>query len=376
MIVLYLLLTALAIAFIFLPQTIKIFELSITQPEPVSLALRSLLNFRYHLIGYYQRFRPKYVGTIGKLHVFPLKSCGYIEVKEWELDEHGFKHDRQYMLAYWNSETKEYQGYTQRNIPQMSLVKITYNLEENWFEFTYPVLNEKFENPNNEFRSFKLPCEVSESFIRENCTTPEKLPTELWGVKFQSYDIGKALPPDFCKSLNLNKEGTTLLYSAHGKFAEVGHPKDLKEMRKVLFQDYYPIHLLAQSEVDELNARIKDTGSKRQVQSIQFRPNVVIIDEQSDLDFWYRVTINGHKWSVVMKCVRCTIGNVEIEKGVFDKTGMVTKTLGSYRRIDPQNRSGFFLGDNAIHHDSGYKIAVGDKFYLTQHGLSTVPPKK
>lgn len=375
MIVVYLLLLALTIAFIFLPQTIRAFELPITQPDTFSLTLRFLLNFRYHLIGYYQRFRPKYVGTISKLHVFPMKSCGYIEVKEWELDDHGFKHDRQYMLAHWDSKAKEYQAYTQRSFPQMSLINITYNLEENWFEFTYPVLNEKYENPTNEFKSFKLPCEVSETFIKDNCTTPEELPTELWGVKFQSFDIGKALPSDFCKDLRLMKEGTTLLYSAQGKFAEVGHPKDLKEMRKVLFQDYYPLHILAQTAVDELNARMKDTGSDRQVETIQFRPNVVIIDEQSDLDFWYRVTINGHKWSVVMKCVRCSMGNVQMGKGVFDKTSMVTKTLGSYRRIDPYNRSGFFLGQNAIHHDSGYKIAVGDKFYLTQHGITTTVPK-
>ncbi|ODQ59139.1 hypothetical protein WICANDRAFT_63636 [Wickerhamomyces anomalus NRRL Y-366-8] len=361
------------VSFIFLPQLIKSLNLSTTTPDnELSNILRWLLNFRYYLISKLLFFKyPAKVGKIDKIFVYPLKSVAYIQPTKWEIDEHGLKHDRQYMIGFWDSKGNCYQGYTLRNAPRLALVSIDYNLEENWFKFTYPKLD-------GSTSFFKLPCNVSKTFLETHAIGEDKEKiTDLWGIKFDSINLGSDLiPQDFYDSMGLNREGTTLLYSSKGKFVKTAHPKDLEQMRKVLFHDYYPIHLISQRNVDELNQRIKDSGTKdRYVEALQFRPNVVIGgNDKIELDSWYKVLINGHLWSVVQKTPRCSIGNVRMDKGDFDKSNSVTRTLRSYRRIDPGDKNGIFLGDYAIHHDSGYFISVGDEFYLKQQKISTYLP--
>lgn len=358
------------VTFIFLPQLVTVLKLPITTPnDNLSNTLRLLLNFRYYAISKVLFFRaPQKAGKIEQLFVYPLKSVSHISPTRWEIDQHGLKHDRQYMLGFWDSKANCYQGYTMRNVPRLSLVEIDYNLEENWFKFSYPTADGTSKS------SFKLPCNVTKEFLKENAIDEEQYKTDLWGIKFESINIGKALPQDFIDSMGMKREGTTLLVSAQGKFVKTSHPKDLEEMRKVLFQDYYPIHLLAQRTVNELNQRIKDTGNERVVEPLQFRPNVVIGGNQIELDFWYDISINGHRWLVVQKTPRCSIGNVRLDKGDFDKSNIVTRTLRQYRRIDPGDKNGSFLGDYAIHYDSGYTIGVGDEFYLKQQKISTYLP--
>jgi len=370
MIIISILFLSLISSFIFLPQTIKLFNLSTTTPnDPISKILRSLLNFRYYILSKYPfTLKPKFIGKIDQIYVYPLKSVGYIAPNEWEIDEHGLKHDRQYMLGYWDEKASCYQAYTMRNVPRLTLVKIDYNLDENWFEFKYPSVA----GLENEYKSFKLPCNITKKFLQENTVDEDQYKTDLWGIKFESINIGKALPSDFIKSMGLTRERTTLLLSAQGKFVKTAHPSELPQMRKVLFQDYYPIHLISKTTVDELNTRIKDANIiEREVTALQFRPNVVIGEGVLDLDFWFKVTINNHLWSVVQKTPRCSIGNVRLDKGDFDKTNIVSRTLRQYRRIDPGDKNGTFLGDYAIHHDSGYKIHIGDEFYLKQQKIST-----
>lgn len=354
------------LAFAFLPLVIKVFNLQTTSPNDT--ILRNIINFRFYLIS--KVTRPSYAGKVKEIFVYPLKSVSYISPQTWEIDQHGLKHDRQYLLAFWEPKSKSYQAYTQRNAPRLSLVKINYDLEENYFEFSYPT-----DESNSTYKSFKLPCRVSKEFIDQNLLSDDELNTDLWGIKFNSINIGKALSKEFCEAMNMNREGTTLLYSPNGKFVKTAHPKDLPQLRKVLFQDYYPIHILAQSLIDELNQRIKDQGNnEREVGPVQFRPNFVIEDNKIDLDSWFKITINGHKWSVVQKTPRCSIGNVRLETGDFDKTNIVSKTLRQYRRIDPGDKNGTFLGNYAIHYDSGYTVSVGDEFWLKQEKINTYLP--
>lgn len=366
MILLSIIILSALLAFIFLPLVVKVLNLQVTSPN--DSILRNIINFRFYLIS--KITRPSYAGKVKDIFVYPIKSVSYISPPSWEIDQHGLKYDRQYLLAFWESKSKSYQAYTQRNAPRLSLVKISYDLKENYFEFSYPI-----DESNTTYNSFKLPCRVSKDFIDENLVSKDELNTDLWGIKFNTINIGKAIPQEFCDSMNMNREGTTLLFSPNGKFVKTAHPSDLPTLRKVLFQDYYPIHLISQNVVDELNQRIKDQGNKeREVGAVQFRPNFVIQDNKIELDFWFKVTIKGHKWSVVQKTPRCSIGNVRLETGDFDKTNIVSKTLRQYRRIDPGDKNGVFLGNYAIHHDYGYTVSVGDEFWLKQEKINTYLP--
>ncbi|CCH43960.1 putative secreted protein [Wickerhamomyces ciferrii] len=358
MIIIYFLLFTSTTAFIFLPQFLALLA-SPNQQIPQSII--NLINLRLYLISFIQR--RKFTGKISKLYVYPIKSVSYISPSSWELDEFGFKHDRQYMLAFWDSTQALYQPYTQRNAPKLSLVEIDFNKEENWFKFTYPT-------DGGKLTSFKLPMNITQDWIAQNSISDEHLKTDLWGVKFQSINIGKALPDDFKIAMGLNRPGTTLLTSLSKKVISA-HPQELKEQKSTLFHDYYPLHFLSQTLVDELNHRISEQGSTRQVEAKQFRPNIVITDQKIDMDYWYDIKLNGKQIYIVQKTPRCNIGNVILSAGQFDKTNIVTRSLRQYRRIDTGDINGSFLGNYGIHKEYGYSVKVGDEIWLGRQRISS-----
>lgn len=38
--------------------------------------------------------------TVESIHIYPIKSCHYIQVDECEVDNLGIKHDRRFMIVY------------------------------------------------------------------------------------------------------------------------------------------------------------------------------------------------------------------------------------------------------------------------------------
>jgi uncharacterized protein YcbX len=359
-------------AFIFLRETAKLMGVSVAQDDIAGSVLRFLVNIRYKLIYILKFGNPLYSLEVSRIYVYPLKSCSYIEAAEWEIDEFGFKHDRQYMIGYWDEKNQMYEPYSLRNGPRMSLVKIKYNLEENWFEFVYPIMDK--DGNISGHSSFRLPCEISREFIDENSRNNGVFKTNLWDVHFQTHDIGKALPEEFKRSMKLTRPGTTLLVTAKAKKVKAGHPENaLKEYRSTNFQDYYPMKFLAEEDIDLLNSKIKENGYDTQVQPLNFRPNLVVkgLPANHSIDDWYRFKIEtkdfgSHDWNVAQKCPRCSIPNVKLDEGKLDTRLPVSKTLKSYRSIDAGATSNHFLGLYTIHHDHGYKIRVGDKVTLME----------
>jgi hypothetical protein len=253
----------------------------------------------------------------------------------------------------------------------MSLVKIDYNLGENWFELACPTTDEA--ESSNGYNSFRLPCEISQTFIDDNLLEDEAFKTNLRDVHFQSYDIGKALPEEFKKALKLKRPGTTLLVTAALKKVKAGHPKDSEGIPHNQFRDYCAMKFLAEEDIDLLNGETKKNGFDTKAQPVNFRHNLVVkgLSPNQSIDVWYRFRIEtkgsrSHDWTVAQKCARCSIPNVKLEDGKSDTGLPVSKTPKSYRRIDAGATSNHFLGQYTIHHDSGYKIRVGDKITLME----------
>lgn len=366
MILVYTVIALLITAFVFLPSTARKLNITTAQDNLAGSILRSLLNVYYEIVAFLNFGEPLYSLDVTKIYVYPLKSCSYLEVKEWEIDEHGFKHDRQYMLAYWDDKKGMYEPFTLRNTPRLSLIKLSYSLEENWFEFVYPVMDEA--GTTHGHKSFRLPCEITKEFIDANTMREGDLDTNLWDVHFKTHDVGKAIPDEFKTSMRLNRPGATLLVSSKAKNVKTGHPtKVLKEFRTTNFQDYFPMKFLAQEDIDLLNAKMKEQKFLRTMEPLNFRPNVVVqgLQGNQSLDDWYQFRIEtssgAHNWNVAQKCPRCNIPNVKLEEGAYDKLNAASKTLRTYRMVDVGDKHAHFLGLYSIHHDCGYKIRVGDK---------------
>jgi uncharacterized protein YcbX len=314
----------------------------------------------------------RYCGTISKIYVYPIKSCSYLSVETWQVDEHGLKYDREYMFAYWKID--KFEAVTLRNCPRLSLVKMKANLSENWFEFEYPM-----DDLGKVLKRFKLPCDVDDEFITKNQRNGQTMETNLWGVKFNSVDIGKAVPDSFYDFLNLkdDKKNVTLLYTPHGKDVKTYHPLDLARMRTTQFHDYFPFHIIDESSIRELNRKMIQAGYERQVEAVQFRPNFVIENsaKKQDIDLWFKVNLitkdgSLHRMTTGNRCPRCTIPNVDLSTGTFDTKMSVSKVLNSYRRIDYRSPSISFLGHYLVHHDSKFNISIGDEFHLTRRRIN------
>lgn len=347
-------------SFVFLPQVSEAVGVTVGDPTGVGQVLRFLLNVRYKLIALAHFNKPQFTGRVDQIFVHPLKSGGYISVKEWPVDHQGFKYDRQFMAAYWDDKIKAFQAYTLRNAPRLALVKLTYLEDQHCFKFTYPILN------SEEFESFTLPCEVSDEYIKTHSDGITESTTNLWGVQFESISIGKALPQSFRDSMNFNRPNTTLLYTPSGKRCLTGSPPELPQLRKTNFQDYYPLMIMSQDEIDEVNARMKAKGSNRHVTASNFRPNIVVKGLGKSIDdmFKFRIrdpmTNSTHYWKTAQKCPRCSIPNVDMNTGTFDKTNTVSKTLGEYRKIDAGDTKAHFLGLYCVHIGEDYIVKVGD----------------
>ena len=379
---LYTVVVGFVIGFIFLPDFAKFFNVTLSQQTKAGAILRLLSNIRFKTIALLRFGKPLYTLEVSKIFVFPIKSCSYIQPNEWEIDEHGFKHDRQYMLAFWEPKKQIYEAYTLRNATRLSLVKIDYNLKENYFEFIYPVID--MEGKTVGEKSFRLPCNVTPEFIAQKRNDDSDHETNLWDVHFSSIDIGKALPDEFKISMQLNRPGSTLLYASKPKSVKTGHPSGiLKSFRTTYFQDYYPMKFLADEDIDTLNSKIVSKGLDFKAKALHFRPNLVVkglkLPYQS-LDNWYRFRMETdtgyHYWNATEKCPRCSVPNMKLDEGVMDKKMAVSKTLSSYRKVDSGDKHLHFLGMYAINLDEGYTVKVGDKVTLLEEKVQPyVGPK-
>lgn len=106
------------------------------------------------------------------------------------------------------------------------------------------------------------------------------------------------------------------------------------------FSDGFPVLLISQASLDDLNSRMKDP-----VPMVRFRPNIVVsgCDAFAE-DDWKQLQIGELSLRIVKPCCRCVIPSIDIETGERSQNHEPTKTLSSYRRRDNK----ILFGQNAV----------------------------
>ncbi len=128
--------------------------------------------------------------------------------------------------------------------------------------------------------------------------------------------------------------------------AEYGRPGD-----EVSFADGYPLLLISQAALDQLNARLLHP-----VPMLRFRPNLVVAGTAAHAeDTWKRVRIGGIAFDVVKPCTRCVFTTVDFSRGERSPDGEPLRTLMAYRRTP----SGVTFGQNLIPRGGG-TLRLGD----------------
>jgi uncharacterized protein len=131
---------------------------------------------------------------------------------------------------------------------------------------------------------------------------------------------------------------------------------------RVSFADAFPLLIIAQASLDELNRRLP-----RPVPMLRFRPNVVVAGTQPhEEDTWRTVRLGAVECDVVKPCGRCVVTTLDLATARPGKEPL--RTLASYRKFE----SHVWFGQNAIHRGTGV-LRVGDEVQVLDRGEPRPP---
>lgn len=239
---------------------------------------------------------------ISRLFVYPVKSCGGVEVREAVLTETGLDLDRAWMVV-------DAQGrfVTQRQLPRMALVRPQIRHSE---------------------IVLRAPGMLALHLSIDSAEEPVKV--RVWDDEVAAYDMGAVAAQWFTDFLGqplrlvrFDPDERRL-----SKISWTGGAEALNQ-----FSDGFPLLVLGEAALDELNERLAAAGHEP-VGIERFRPNIVLgglpAHEEDRLP---QVTIAAGEpveLRLVKPCGRCPIPNIDPSTG--EVAPHVLATLLQYRR--------------------------------------------
>jgi len=225
------------------------------------------------------------------LLIYPIKSCAGIAVRSATVFESGLSafgvHDREWMLV-----TEDGRFLTQREHPRMALIRPL--PEGDTLCVHAPGMDE-----------LKLPLAWDE-------TAPKRTVT-IWDDTVDAADCGAAAAAWFSAALG----SPCRLVRFH---RDVVRPTSTKWTNgvpaKTHFADGYPLLLIGQASLDDLNSRLAAAG-RRPLPMDRFRPNLVVDGlDPCEEDFLATLTVGGVEIRPVKPCARCPIPSIDQATGI------------------------------------------------------------
>ncbi|HZY79921.1 MAG TPA: MOSC N-terminal beta barrel domain-containing protein [Cyclobacteriaceae bacterium] len=261
------------------------------------------------------------VYRISELYIYPVKSLGGIPVTSANVTKKGLENDRRWMLV-----DEQNIFLTQRIHTHMSLFKMSFG--PNGFRVSYK--NDHIDIPHTrEGAPVRAKIWDDEVTVEEVSASHSQWFSERIGIK--------------CKLVGFPEENARPVDQKY-RTSEDDH---------VSLADAYPLLLLGQSTLDDLNQRLKIP-----VPMNRFRPSVVFTGGDAfDEDTFRNFTIGGGTFAGVKTCKRCVLITVDQETGIKGVEPLAT--LSTYRRWD----NGVHFGQNVIPVKLG-QISIGDEIIV------------
>jgi uncharacterized protein len=266
--------------------------------------------------------------TLDSIHLYPIKSTAGMPLTRALVTEEGLQGDRRYMVV-----KPDGTFITARTHPQLQQVVAT--PIEGGLQLRYP----GFE-----------PLTLQEADFSR---TPQA--TGVWSDRFT------ALHTDMSADAWLSKvagEMVELLWlgETSDRFRE-------KTGTRVSFADGYPLLLISQASLEDLNLR-----SDALHQMSQFRTNLVASGTRPfEEDSWVRIRIGEVAFQVVKPCSRCIMTTVEAGTDRFNALKEPLATLTRYRRGEDGE---VYFGQNLVALNEGW-IEAGSEIEVLE---TTRPP--
>jgi uncharacterized protein YcbX len=262
--------------------------------------------------------------VLAKLFTYPIKSCGSLSHTEIALDTRGPVWDRRWMVV--DSDGKVI---TQREIASLALVQ------------------PRFEDGNLAITAPNMP----EMCIPLKCEAGEIWRVQVWDDICAAWDEGDELAEWFSDYMNVDAR----LVRMADDFVRPVDPDYAPPNTPVGFSDGFPLLIVSEASLDDLNRRLVERG-KPSVPMSRFRPNIVVSGASAFAeDSWDAVQIGEVTLDVVKPCARCVMTTVDPMTGTVPDTAEPLATLNTFRK---QNGKVMFA-QNAIHRAPG-KLRVGD----------------
>lgn len=246
------------------------------------------------------------------IYFYPVKSLRGIGLQRAPLGQRGIDYDRHWMLV---DEAGAF--LTQRQIPRMALIST--QLMPGGLRLCAPAM------PDLEL----APGSAADS----------ALAVRVWDDLCQARLAGGAADRWLSDFLGLS---CRLVYLPHDSRRPVD-PAYARGGEETAFSDGFPLMLISQASLDDLNARLPAP-----LPMLRFRPNLVV-DGCTPYaeDSWRRIRIGDIALQLVKPCSRCAITTVDADTG--EKGAEPLRTLSGYRKRGNK----VYLGQNLLHEAKG-----------------------
>ena len=260
--------------------------------------------------------------TLSALHIYPIKSCGAVNLNDALLVETGLEYDRNWMVVDAHGEM-----FTQRELPRMALIQPTFKGGELMLRA-----------PGMLALHLKLDTVEAATRVR------------VWDDIVKAYDMGALAAQWFSDFLGPKASRSLRLVRFDPEEKRLSKREWTGDIEaENAFADGFPLLLCNPASLDDLNTRLA-TRSAAPVTLQRFRPNLVFSGLQAfDEDHVHEIVISTAGGDVrlrmVKPCTRCTVPNVDpLTATTSHEPG---DTLASFR-ADPRMQGGITFGMNAV----------------------------
>lgn len=262
--------------------------------------------------------------SINALTIYPVKSLAGVQLQSVHLDRFGLTGDRRWMVVNENQ-----RFLSQRELAAMAL--ITTELTESGLRL------------GSGEQSLLVPLPQANA---------PSLRVQVWEDSVVALDAGSEAADWLSERLGRPCKLVYMTEDVHryvdGLYAREGET--------VSFADGFPILLISQASLDDLNNRL-DTP----VPMNRFRPNLVVQGcEAFAEDNWRRIRIGSVEFTVAKPCSRCAVPSIDQATGTKDSE--ILQVLAGYRRGDDRQ---VYFGQNLVYSGGG-ELSVGDTLEILE----------
>ncbi|MGB1263899.1 MAG: YcbX family protein [Cognaticolwellia sp.] len=258
--------------------------------------------------------------ALQNIYLYPIKSSAGIELSTSWVEELGLACDRRFVVA-----TPEGDFITARTQPSLCLIQA--NLTTTGLIITAP--------------------DMPSLTIDYQKICPDYVEVRVWRDTVQAQPCQDVINQWFSRYLQQPCQllffGTQSQRLVKNKNSQVG------------FADGYPLLLISQASLDDLNQRYP--ANARKITMAQFRPNIVVnhCDAFTE-DTWQHIRIGEVEFEITKACSRCVFTTVNPETGEKHHQQEPLNTLKRYRQAD---NGDVLFGQNLVALNQG-QIKRGD----------------